>query len=104
MIMFGLDEDEWRYLQNVFASTQALDRVVLYGSRAKGNYKPFSDIDITLIGQNLSESDLTDVMSKLDDSSMPYFCDVSLFKNITSKPLIDHIMRKGKTIYQRKAC
>ncbi|MBP3259799.1 MAG: nucleotidyltransferase domain-containing protein [Prevotella sp.] len=102
MKTFGLDEDEWRYLQDVFASTQALEKVVLYGSRAKGNYKPFSDIDITLMGQNLSESDLTDVMSKLDESSLPYFCDVSLFKNLTSKPLLDHIMRRGKTIYQRQ--
>lgn len=97
--MYGIEDDEMSVMQQIFESTHGLEEVVLYGSRAKGNYKPFSDIDITLKGSRLSEDDLADVTSRLSESLLPYFCDVSLFKNLKSKALIDHIQRRGKTIY-----
>ena len=97
--MYGLDKEEIKILHDVFAHTAGLEEVVLYGSRAKGNYKPFSDIDITLKGDLLSEEQLTDVCYKLSESSLPYFCDVSLYNKITSPSLIDHINRRGKRIF-----
>ena len=99
--MYGLDKEEMELLQQIFAGTKGLEEVVLYGSRAKGNYKPFSDIDITLKGEQLSDEDLTDVQYQLSESLLPYFCDVSLFHNLTSPSLIDHIIRRGKTIYKK---
>ena len=86
-------------MHDIFAQTVNIDKVILYGSRAKGTYKPFSDVDITLVGDQLTEEDLTDVMFRLEESSLPYFCDVSLFKNLSSPDLISHIRRMGKTIY-----
>lgn len=97
--MYGLDDDEMKMMHDIFAQTVNIDKVILYGSRAKGTYKPFSDIDITLVGDQLTEEDLTDVMFRLEESSLPYFCDVSLFKNLSSPDLISHIRRMGKTIY-----
>lgn len=97
--MYGLDEEELKILHDIFADTKGLEEVVLYGSRAKGNYKPFSDIDITLKGERLSDEDLTDVCYKLSESSLPYFCDVSLYHKLRSPSLIEHINRRGKNIY-----
>ena len=97
--MYGLDDDEMKMMHDIFAQTVNIDKVILYGSRAKGTYKPFSDVDITLVGDQLTEEDLTDVMFRLEESSLPYFCDVSLFKNLSSPDLISHIQRMGKTIY-----
>lgn len=97
--MYGLDDDEMKMMHDIFAQTVNIDKVILYGSRAKGTYKPFSDVDITLVGDQLTEEDLTDVMFRLEESSLPYFCDVSLFKNLSSPDLISHIRRMGKTIY-----
>jgi len=97
--MYGLDDEEMKMMHDIFAQTVNIDKVILYGSRAKGTYKPFSDVDITLVGDQLTEEDLTDVMFRLDESSLPYFCDVSLFKNLSSPDLISHIRRMGKTIY-----
>ena len=37
-------------LSEVFAQRPQIEKVILYGSRVKGTYKPFSDIDITLVG------------------------------------------------------
>lgn len=101
MTMYGIDEEEMQLMHHIFSETPGLDEVVLYGSRAKGNYKPFSDIDITLKGDDLAEEDLTDVCYKLSESLLPYFCDVSLYHHLTSPSLIDHIRRRGKTIYKR---
>ena len=97
--MYGLNDEEMKMMHDIFAQTVNIDKVILYGSRAKGTYKPFSDVDITLVGDQLTEEDLTDVMFRLEESSLPYFCDVSLFKNLSSPDLISHIQRMGKTIY-----
>lgn len=96
---YGMLDEELRLMQDIFSQTSALEKVVLYGSRAKGTNKPFSDVDITLIGNRLTDDDLTDVMYRLSESSLPYFCDVSLFKNLNNPALIDHIRRRGKEIY-----
>lgn len=97
--MYGLEEEELQLMREVFAQSPHIEKVVLYGSRAKGNYKPFSDVDITLLGDRLTEDDLTDVMYRLSESSLPYFCDVSLYKHLNNPALRDHIQRKGKPIY-----
>ncbi|MBQ4387586.1 MAG: nucleotidyltransferase domain-containing protein [Prevotella sp.] len=101
-MMYGLDQEELELMRHIFSETEGIEEVVLYGSRAKGTYKPFSDVDITLKGENLSDEDLTDVCYKLSESLLPYFYDVSLFRQLTSPTLIDHIKRRGKTIYKKK--
>lgn len=59
---------------------------------------------ITLKGDSLTLDTLSDVCSKLAESSLPYFCDVSLYDHLTSPALIDHIDRRGKTIYKLNWC
>ena len=49
--MFGLDVDTLRNIRGCFARLPNIEKVILYGSRAKGNYKTGSDIDITLLGK-----------------------------------------------------
>ena len=46
---YGIKEEQWDMLCNVFANNPKIEKVILYGSRAKGTYKPFSDVDITLV-------------------------------------------------------
>ena len=96
---YGLEDSELMLMRDIFAQSANIEKVILYGSRAKGTNKPFSDVDITLVGKNLTEEDLTDVMYRLSESSLPYFCDTSLFSRLTNSALIDHIQRRGKVIY-----
>ena len=98
-MMYGLEDDELQLMNDTFAKTANLQQVILYGSRAKGNNRPFSDVDITLIGDSLTDDDLADVAFRLSESSLPYFCDVSLFSRLDNPALIDHIKRRGKIIY-----
>ena len=85
----------------IFGKCKNLEKVILYGSRAKGNYKKFSDVDITLEGDNLTLADLFQIQDLLYESDLPYMYDVSIFSSITNPDLIDHIKRRGIEIWER---
>lgn len=77
-----------------------MEKVVLYGSRAKGNHRPGSDIDLTLIGDRLDLNTLGDLAARLDESSIPYQVDLSLWRQIDHAGLREHIERVGVVFYQ----
>ena len=101
--MFGLDPDTERNIKQAFAEIPVIDKVILYGSRAKGNYRNGSDIDITLFGDKLTLSNsvypLTD---GLEDLNLPYMFDISIFSHIDNEDLIEHIHRAGKVLYLKE--
>jgi predicted nucleotidyltransferase len=74
---------------------------VLYGSRAKGNFKPGSDIDLTLCGEGLTLSLLGDIEAALDDLLLPYEIDLSIYHQLGHAELVAHIDRVGRVIYQK---
>ncbi|WP_169434499.1 nucleotidyltransferase family protein [Marinobacterium rhizophilum] len=74
---------------------------ILYGSRAKGNFKPGSDVDLTLEGAELSVQVLNEVAWALDDLLLPYQIDLSILEQIYNQDLIDHINREGVRLYTR---
>jgi type I restriction enzyme S subunit len=98
---YGLDDATIQKIQDVFAAFPQVDKVILYGSRAKGNYKPGSDIDFTLKGENLALSVISRIGLMLDDLLLPYTFDLSVFSHIRNTDLIDHIDRAGIEFYSR---
>ena len=96
---YGIKDEYWKKLCEFFAKKPMIEKVILYGSRAKGNYKPFSDIDITLLGDKLEHDDLLDIMNGVDDLLLPYMFDISLYSSLKNENLIDHINRVGVEIY-----
>jgi len=93
---FGLSAEVIEKVLDVFAKHSEIEQVVIYGSRAKGNYKAGSDIDLTLKGsKELDMEVLYQVIGELDELNLPYTFDVSLYNSITNKDLIDHIDRVG---------
>lgn len=99
---YGIKEEQWDMLCNVFAKIPRIEKVILYGSRAKGTYKPFSDVDITLVGNDLSTTDLADTMNAIDDLLLPYIFDVSLYHKLKNPELLDHISRRGIAVYNKE--
>lgn len=98
---YGFSEKEWEMLLHLLTSCRNIEKAVLYGSRAKGNFKRFSDIDIALIGTDLSRSDLLKLNTSFNNSSLPYNADFSIFTRLKNEELIDHINRRGIVIYER---
>jgi predicted nucleotidyltransferase len=97
---FGLAASDIEKIVSVFCRYEGLDEVVLYGSRAKGNYRPGSDIDLTLKGKDLNLKILNRINTELDDLLLPYTFDVSIYAQIENEDLIDHIQRVGVTFYR----
>ena len=67
-----------------------------------GNFKPASDIDLTLKGENIDLSLLTEIEFDLDDLMLPYKFDISIYNSITNPDFLDHINRMGKEFYNRR--
>ena len=103
MMNFGLTQDTINKINGVFAKYPSIEKVIIYGSRAMGNYKKGSDIDLTFIGQAISDQEWTSIYFDLDDLLTPYSFDLSLLANIENPDLIDHIKRIGKLFYQRNS-
>ena len=99
--MHGLTIEELELLCSLFTRQKEIEQVILYGSRAKGTHKPFSDVDITLLGIGLSRSHLNRLMADIDESSLPYFFDVSILNKITDLDLMEQIEKTGVVLYQR---
>ncbi len=101
--MFGLDVDTLQAIRETLARFPQIEKVRIYGSRARGNYKKGSDIDITLIGKGLTlQNTIYPLTRRLDDLYLPYKFDISIFNQLGEADFIDHILRVGKTFYQRE--
>lgn len=99
---FGLKESVIEKISSVLAKYPEVERAIIYGSRAKGNFKNGSDIDLTLCGgKELNTTILYKIMEELDELLLPYTFDLSIFNKIENKDLIDHINRVGVTFYER---
>lgn len=96
--LFGLSESTVIKITAVFKKFNGIDRVVVYGSRAKGNFRPGSDIDLTIVGPSLTSTDLSRIAAALDELDLPYKIDLSLKHQIENPDLIDHIDRIGQTL------
>lgn len=99
----GLQQSVIDKLAKVFTSFPEIEKVILYGSRAKGNFRTGSDIDLTVAGERLTHTQLMLVENNLENLHLPYKIDLSLFSEIENLELIDHIKRVGIVFFQNKS-
>ena len=98
---YGLKTEVIKKIQAVFARFDAIESAILYGSRAKGNYKPGSDVDLTLkVKQDAPRALLFNVVGAIDDLDLIYTFDISLLHEIDNENLLDHIRRVGVEFYK----
>lgn len=98
---FGLSAATLEKLNSVFAQHSAIDSVLIYGSRAKGNYRAGSDIDLTIKGNEIPFAEFMQIENQIDDLMLPYTMDLSQYKQLNNTELIAHIDRVGVEIYTR---
>lgn len=99
---FGLNDKTITKINSVFAKYPELEEVIIYGSRAKGNFREGSDIDITLKGQGLTDSVLSKIFWEIDDLNTPYLFDISIYDQLNSPDLVEHINRVGQVFYTKQ--
>lgn len=101
LLRYGLPESTIAKIVALFAAMPEIEKVILYGSRAKGNFRNGSDIDLVIRGESASHSQLLSLMNRLDDLLLPYSIDLSLLHEISNPELIDHILRIGVVFYEK---
>lgn len=99
--MFGLRDTDIVLIHNVLAKYPEVEAVTIYGSRATGNFKPASDIDLTLHGNALNRSTMHAISNELYELPIPFTVDLSIFHDLTQADIIDHIRRVGVTFYEK---
>ncbi len=99
---FGLSEITCDTIRRILEQHANVEKAVIYGSRAKGNYKTGSDIDLTLMGDDLDNRTLSAIAGELDESYIPHTVDLSAYDRIETPELRDHIDRVGLVFYTRK--
>jgi predicted nucleotidyltransferase len=100
---YGLNDQTIAKINAVFAGCPEIEKVLLYGSRAKGNYRDGSDIDLTIVGDAVTQSHLLRIANDLDDLLLPYKIDLSLLRQIEDNEVIEHIKRVGAVFYEKTA-
>lgn len=105
---YGLKPETISKIQRVFTTFPEIEEAILYGSRAIGNYKNGSDIDLALkTSKHSTKQNTTTLLSlinigmALDELDLPYMFDVSIYENINNADLVDHINRVGIRFYKK---
>lgn len=101
-LRFGLNESAIAAMNGVFAACPQIERVILYGSRAKGTQRIGSDIDLTIVGDEVTHGQQLQLANQLDDLLLPYKMDLSLLRQIDNPDLLEHIRRVGVVFFERK--
>ncbi len=99
---YGLSEKSLQKIYDIFDRYPEVEEVILYGSRARDDYKNGSDIDFTLRGGNaLTHKTLSKIANDLDDQLLPYTIDLSIYDNLNNQDIINQIDLEGVTFYKR---
>ena len=101
--MYGLKDIDIEKIKSIFAKFAKIEKAILYGSRAKGNYRDNSDIDLTIVGKNIGLSKLFKIETELDDILLPYKIDLSIYHKIENQDLVEYINRCGVVFYEKKS-
>ncbi len=99
---FGLTARALKLLRDLFATNLRIERAIVYGSRAMGNYRNGSDIDIVLDAPTMDFGGFSRLCTDVDDLMLPWNVDLSLLSHIDNPVLLEHIARVGKLPWIKK--
>ncbi|MBP3193834.1 nucleotidyltransferase domain-containing protein [Natronogracilivirga saccharolytica] len=96
---FGLKEDHIECIRSVLDKHPRVEQAILFGSRAGNRHQPGSDIDLALVGEQLTLDDLLIIRHDLESLWLPVKCDVLDLKTVRDQDLAERIRKEGKRIY-----
>ncbi len=93
-----LESQALEQIKQAIKSNPKVQKAVLFGSRAKGTAKNGSDIDVAIIGRDVSFKDLCNIRAKIDELDLPYGIDLVNYSTIGNTELKSHIDRVGMVL------
>ena len=101
---FGIAEKSYHLLLDTFSKYPEVEQVVLFGSRAKGNYKKGSDIDLAIKGKKSQSTTALNISAIINEQlPIPYHVDVINYDSLIHVELKDHIDRVGVVFFEKHA-
>ena len=102
MSNFGLTDEHLQTVKQIVSRYPQVEQVVIFGSRAMGNYQPASDIDLALKGKAIDSTVIAEIPRELEEeTTIPSFFDVLNYDSIGNQKLQAHIDRVGITVYMK---
>src|SRR5579863_3536312 len=98
---FGLNERDINTLTTIFMRHPCIKEIRIFGSRANGNFKKGSDIDLAIMNKGVSEREVNNIKAELEESSLPYLVDIIDFNTLQHKELKEQIERRGVSFYKK---
>ena len=91
-----------RIVQTIL-SYKFAEKIVIFGSRAAGDSKNISDIDIAIFSKDWTDKDVNFAKHSLEENiKTPLKFDVVNFYDIQKEALKENILKKGKVIYESR--
>lgn len=101
-MMYGISDKSFAALIAFFEESADIERVVIFGSRAMGNYRNGSDIDLAVWGSGLTSSKVQRFSATLNEEmQIPYMVDLLYYDEIHNEALKEHINTHGLPIFTR---
>jgi len=98
----GLRQPDLDIVLSVLGEFPNVKEAIIFGSRAKGNFKNGSDVDIALKGENINLEIVSNISYRLNEETvLPYKFDVLDYQSINNSKLTEHINRIGISVYIR---
>ena len=97
---YGLSDTVIKELQDVFRRHANIEKVLIFGSRSKGNFREGSDIDLALIGNGIDYRQLLEILCEIDNLELLYSVDLLDYQKKKGTPIGDHIDRVGQVFYE----
>jgi predicted nucleotidyltransferase len=99
---YGLSDQQRKEITDILTSYKAVEKAILFGSRAIDTYKEASDVDIAIKGENADWSLAMTIQDHLEEETyLPFFFDVVAYGSVESEELRRHIDGKGRVLFCR---
>jgi predicted nucleotidyltransferase len=99
---FGLTERSMQTVSEIFEKYPVVEVVVVFGSRAMGNYKLGSDLDLAIMNLGVDDKTMMKLKNDFEESSLPISVDIVNFADLKHADFIEHIERVGKVFYKKR--
>ncbi len=100
--IFGLTERDVHTIREIFLKYPMVKKVYIFGSRAKGNSKTGSDIDLAIMDDNIDLKTILSIKGDFEESSLAYFVDLVHYPSLTNPEFRDHVDRVGILFFSRE--
>jgi len=101
-VRYGLKDEHIQTFLEIIAKFDKVEKVTLFGSRAAGNHKKASDVDIAIFGKDVNAGVASAIKFEIEEETViPYFFDVVAYPVIKNEKLKEHIDTKGVILWEK---